>query len=374
MERDRKLDGSAAVCERRLYSINRPAESAAHTNLCRIHIKSIRPVARLVPFGAPSGDFAGFPFRNVEILQVVPDLLMCHILDAAASLFLQAVFDCRKCDVLLFEQELRDKSDTVPWMACSSLEDSTRPEHSLRVHESFWSIFSCDRDNVLESVCICRTAGDHRLLKDVSVVLRPGERLAIVGPTGSGKTLLLRALALLDPVDTGEIRWHGEVMGGNSAPDFRSQVTYLHQRPALVEGTVEDNLQLPFSLRCHRDRTFSRDAVYELLNQSGRDDSFFQRSARDLSGGEAQIVALLRAIQLNPSVLLLDEATAALDDESTRLIEQLVLNWCGGHDSERAIIWVSHDRQQVARIANRVVTITGGMLTDQPIRSSDPSQ
>jgi putative ABC transport system ATP-binding protein len=217
---------------------------------------------------------------------------------------------------------------------------------------------------MLQANNIRRAVDDLLLLKDVSLTVRAAERLAIVGPTGSGKTLLLRALALLDPIDCGEIRWQGRAVRGNSVPEFRSRVMYLHQRPALVEGTVEDNLRIPFTLRSQQGRQYSRDAIQTHLKQVDRHVSFLDRSTRDLSGGEAQIVALLRAIQLEPTVLLLDEPTAALDDETTHLIEQLVRGWCDDRDAERALIWVSHNRQQVTRIASRVVTMTGGTLAD----------
>ena len=215
---------------------------------------------------------------------------------------------------------------------------------------------------MLQAEHIRRGAGDVRLLNDVSLTVSAGERLAIVGPTGSGKTLLVRALALLDPVDAGEIHWRGANIPGSAVPEFRSRVIYLHQRPALIEGTVEDNLRLPFTLHVHRDRACSRDSLLAMLSDVGRDAAFFDTSARDLSGGEAQIVALLRAIQLEPSVLLLDEPTASLDEATTRQIEQLVLNWCKASNAERAVVWVSHDREQTSRIATRVARMSDGVL------------
>ena len=100
-----------------------------------------------------------------------------------------------------------------------------------------------------------RKSGDW-LIRGVSVAIGFGERLGVLGPSGAGKTVLLRAMARLDPLDEGSIRWQGRVVQGEGVPDYRKRVVYLHQRPALLEGTVEDNLRYPFTLRAHRDRSF----------------------------------------------------------------------------------------------------------------------
>ena len=198
-------------------------------------------------------------------------------------------------------------------------------------------------------------------------------KLAFWMATGSGKTLLMRALACLDSIDTGEILWHGEPIHGDAVPQFRRQAIYLHQRPALIEGTVEENLRLPFTLRIHRQCEFSRERIISLLGHVNRTGAFLERSSRDLSGGEAQIVALLRAIQLQPALLLLDEPTAALDDESMQMIEQLVNDWFEESPSDRAFVWVSHDKEQVARVAGRILAMHDGRLSDPADQNQDQS-
>ena len=82
-----------------------------------------------------------------------------------------------------------------------------------------------------------------------------------------------------------------------------------------------------------------------------------------MSGGESQIVALVRVLQLEPTLLFLDEPTAALDDHTTRMIERLVTNWF--EPSERALIWVSHNKEQIARVADRVAEMSEGTLSQQ---------
>lgn len=213
---------------------------------------------------------------------------------------------------------------------------------------------------VLEATNICRQANGRWLLEDLSLAIAPGDRLALIGPSGSGKTLLLRSLAMLDPFDSGQVRWHGKAVGEHDIPRFRSRVIYLQQRASLLEGTVEENLREPFSLRVHRDKCFDRDRVVGWLEGLERDASFLEKQQHDLSGGEAQLAALLRAVQLDPDLLLLDEPTAALDAAASRAVERMVEDWLDEDGQGRACVWVSHDAAQTERVATTVRRIQGG--------------
>ncbi|MCA9248267.1 MAG: ATP-binding cassette domain-containing protein [Planctomycetales bacterium] len=212
---------------------------------------------------------------------------------------------------------------------------------------------------------LSRVADGRTLLDGVSLELYAGERVAILGPTGSGKSVLLRALVLLDPLSTGEVFWHGQRVTAAEIPRFRSRIVYLQQRPALSEGLVEGILREPFALAAHRDRSFDRAGIVARLTTLGRDASFLAKLGRDLSGGEAQIVALLRAMQLAPEVLLLDEPTAALDADSTAQVETLVDGWLAEAATQRACVWVTHDRVQADRVAQRIVQLRGGSIVGE---------
>lgn len=222
---------------------------------------------------------------------------------------------------------------------------------------------------LLKAVGLTRTSlRDSRLLLDaVDLEVHAGECVAIVGPSGSGKTVLLRALAWLDPLDCGDVFFENFSPKGKrpGAPTFRRHVMYLHQTPWLPEGTVERVLRQPWELHGNRIDVDIRDSSHEQIAQwldaLGRKDSFLRQAAGDLSGGERQIVAMLRAMQLSPDVLLLDEPISALDAETQLRCEPLILKWLHAEDS-RAIVIVTHDRQQAQRLADRILHMNAGRL------------
>jgi putative ABC transport system ATP-binding protein len=205
-------------------------------------------------------------------------------------------------------------------------------------------------------------AADAWLLRDIDFRLHAGSRIALAGPSGSGKTLLLRALAGLDPAQHGRLLWNGRELHGRGLPRYRSQVVYLHQRPAFVQATVQAELRFPFSLHTHRHRQFDAGQVKAWLEALGRDEMLLERPCADLSGGERQMVALMRAMQLDPQALLLDEPTAALDSDTVDAVERLVSGWFQAKPRSRAYIWVTHDASQSARLCDRVVRLRAGRL------------
>ncbi|HEY1995926.1 ABC transporter ATP-binding protein [Paraburkholderia sp.] len=204
------------------------------------------------------------------------------------------------------------------------------------------------------------------LLQPTRFALHAGDRVAISGPSGSGKSVFLRAFALLDPLDGGRIAWHGQPVERATIPRYRRNVAYIRQRPAILDGTVEDNLRYPFTLKAYRDVRFDRARAASLAAQAGRGEHFLDKRASDLSGGEAQIAALIRVLQLAPEVLLLDEPTASLDPESSHAIEGLVKAWFVADDKPRAWIWVSHDPAQAKRMSERHLTMRAGVLDEAP--------
>jgi len=204
---------------------------------------------------------------------------------------------------------------------------------------------------LLQGNDIGRKIDDRWLWRGVSLALSPGDRLGLVGPTGTGKSLMLRSLAGLDPLDEGEITFGDRPLSAWNLPQYRSQVMYLHQRPVLFEGTVESNLKAVYQLSVYSKRHYDLERVLTVLDILKRPPEFLHKNAATLSGGESQIAAIVRALQLEPSILLLDEPTASLDPDTTKQVESAIAAWLES-DSQRACIWTSHDPEQIRRVGD----------------------
>jgi len=215
-----------------------------------------------------------------------------------------------------------------------------------------------DTRPLLAAADLRRTVEQRVLFDSLAFTLDAGERVAVTGPSGSGKTLLMRTLAGLEPLEAGAVRFLGRPLLSWRMPEYRSRVMLLPQRPSLPEGSVEQALRAPFAFHVHRGRRYRREHALSFLEGVGRGRSYLERPTETLSGGEAQLAALLRALLLEPQVLLLDEPTASLDAAATQAVEALVSAWLQEHP-ERAYLWTSHDEEQVRRVATRRVQVGG---------------
>ncbi len=175
----------------------------------------------------------------------------------------------------------------------------------------------------------------------MSVQVEGGEVLALYGASGSGKTQFLRALADLEP-HQGTIALDGVAQEVMPAHLWRRKVAYLPAEPAWWTARVLDH--------------FTHAPQEALLSQLHLPPEIMQRAVDGLSSGERQRLGLLRLLQFQPQVLLLDEPTANLDAESTRAVEGLVLDYVRQHHA--AVLWVTHDAEQRARIATRNIELS----------------
>lgn len=195
-------------------------------------------------------------------------------------------------------------------------------------------------------------SGNRRLIDGIDLELEPDGITVILGPNGAGKSLLLRLLHGLIVPSRGEILWGGQRMG----KELRRRQAMVFQRPVLLRRSVAANVDFVLAIRNNADPR-RRD---ELLRHVGLGDRA-QQSARRLSGGEQQRLALARALALNPEVLLMDEPSASLDPASTERIEQIARE---AQSQGTKILFVTHDLGQARRLAADVVFLHHGRVLE----------
>lgn len=197
---------------------------------------------------------------------------------------------------------------------------------------------------LLLSICDLRT----NLLKPASFTLSAGECVAVWGPSGGGKTLLLRALADLDP-NEGLVSLDGRDRTTMSGPEWRRLVGYLPAEPGWWAETVGEH--------------FTNWAVAVVVAQAlGFSEDCEDWPIARLSTGERLRLALVCALMVAPKVLLLDEPTAALDPASVRAVEELVSTHVR---AGLAVLWVTHDVEQASRIAVRRLIVSAGQVREE---------
>ncbi|HSO27499.1 MAG TPA: ATP-binding cassette domain-containing protein [Anaerolineales bacterium] len=198
------------------------------------------------------------------------------------------------------------------------------------------------------------------VLQIEELTVYPGEILALVGPSGVGKSTLLRLLNFLEPPSKGSITFRSQRFNGQQAAPLaeRRRVTTVFQRPFLLNRSVKANVEYGLRLRHQRD---TQAQVAEVLARVGLQD-LAQQKARTLSGGEAQRVALARAMILQPDVLLLDEPTANLDPYNVGLIEDIVRQM--NEAQNMTMLLVTHNVFQAKRLAHRVTLLLNGRVVE----------
>jgi len=186
------------------------------------------------------------------------------------------------------------------------------------------------------------------LLKPASLSLSAGECIAVRGPSGAGKTLLLRAIADLDP-NEGRVCLDGRDRSTITGPEWRRLVGYVPAEPGWWADTVGEHFrEWAAALAFVRDLGIPEEAKAWLITR--------------LSTGERLRLALIRALMVRPKVLLLDEPTAALDPASVAAVEALIASRVR---AGLAVLWVTHDAEQAKRIAHRLLVVKGGQVREE---------
>lgn len=189
-------------------------------------------------------------------------------------------------------------------------------------------------------------------LSKINLALPPSGISALVGPSGSGKSTLLRLCNRLELPTAGTISYRGQPMADLDPLSLRREVGMVFQKPVLFPGTVRDNL-------AEADGVLDDAAYGQVLKRVALEESFLERPADELSGGEAQRACLARALVASPTALLMDEPTSSLDGVAAQHLEGLARQLA---EDGIPVVWVSHDLEQVERIADHVAVVINGSI------------
>ncbi len=209
---------------------------------------------------------------------------------------------------------------------------------------------------VLETRKLRREVNGSVLVDGITTTVCRGEVVAIVGPSGAGKSSLLRLLNRLDEPSSGEIFVDGQDYRLIPPQELRRKVGMLMQLPYLFPGSVSDNIRFGPQ---QQGKDLLPNEIEELLYRVGL-SNFGERDSGQLSGGEAQRVALARTLANDPEVLLLDEPTSALDDISKAGVETLLVDIM--HERSLTCLWVTHDLDQAKRMSTRTMLMEKGRI------------
>lgn len=200
---------------------------------------------------------------------------------------------------------------------------------------------------------------DTPILTDVSLEIPAAKITSVIGPSGGGKSTLLRCLNRLWEPPPATVFLDGTDITTLDVLALRRRVGMLFQSAALFEGTVAGNVAYGPGLR---EQQLPESQITELLEMAGLAVDLSQKPADELSGGQAQRVALARTLANEPEVLLLDEPTSALDPTATRHVEETILHL---RDTlGLTVVWVSHAVEQVERTADRLVLLVDGRVAE----------
>ena len=219
-------------------------------------------------------------------------------------------------------------------------------------------------ETVLSISHLTKRFEDQVILEDLSLEVREGEVVVIVGSSGCGKSTLLRCINALEDIQGGEIRLRGQLIRHDSRnlPELRQKVGMVFQNYELFPHlTVLDNILLAPVKTQKRSRQEAREEALALLERVGlkeKADSW----PRQLSGGQKQRVAIVRALIMHPEILLFDEVTAALDPEMVREVLDVLLDLAR---QGRTMIIVTHEMQFARAVADRVVFLDKGKIVEE---------
>ncbi len=223
--------------------------------------------------------------------------------------------------------------------------------------------------NLIEIKNLLKKYGDKKVIDGINLSIKKGEVVVLLGPSGCGKSTLLRTINGLENIQNGEIIFHGKNIHGKNTDwkKIREKIGMVFQNYELFPHlNVIDNILLAPTKIQKRDKKEVFTQAEELLKKVGLEDRKFSYP-RELSGGQKQRIAIVRALCMNPEVMLFDEVTASLDPEMVREVLDVILNLA---KSGMTMFIVTHEMGFAKLVANRIIFLENGKICEE----SDPKE
>ena len=214
---------------------------------------------------------------------------------------------------------------------------------------------------------VSKSFGEQKVLDDISLDIREGEILTVIGRSGCGKTTLLRLINGLQKPDTGRVCVEGEDVAKTDLIALRRKIGYVIQNKGLFPHmTVEKNITYVPVISGRKDKAENHRLALELLNLVGLDETYAGRYPDELSGGQQQRVAIARALASKAKILLMDEPFGALDEITKRSMQKELLAL--QEKLKMTVVFVTHDIREAMCLGNRVLVMERGKIAqlDEP--------
>ena len=221
-------------------------------------------------------------------------------------------------------------------------------------------IIACDRIRLTFG----SLAAKQTVLNDLSLEVASGQIVSLLGPSGCGKSTLLRVVAGLIEPDAGEVNIDGEPVSKAMSRSSREKVSFVFQEPALLPWrTVWQNVMLPSQLRGVHAKQETRDFVEHLLGLVGFQKSDWKKFPSQLSGGMKMRASIARAMSTRPSILLLDEPFAALDDMLRSRLNDLLLTIAA--EQSCTMLFVTHNISEAIYLSHAIAVMSQGRIAER---------
>lgn len=221
-----------------------------------------------------------------------------------------------------------------------------------------------NEENILQVQHLQKKYGDHTVLKDISFDINKGEVMTIIGPSGGGKSTMLRCINLLEEPSNGKILFHGNnILDSHfDRNKFRSKVGMVFQQFNLFNNkNVLQNCMIGQEMVLGRSKEEAKKVAIENLKKVGM-EPFLTAKPQQLSGGQQQRVAIARAISMDPEILLFDEPTSALDPE---IVGEVLNTMQLLAKTGLTMVIVTHEMGFARDVSDQVIFMSDGVITEQ---------